>query len=254
MPLHLSLYNGCWLLGDVLCLVYIYVGYIVVGVSWSNMVLISADRYLAICDPMFYQTKVTVGRVQVCICFCWIYCIVQVSCALRDSLIQPGMYNKCVGECVVLMNPEEGIVDVFISFIVPFTTITVLYTRIFVVAVSQARAIRSQIATHCKKAFQRSGFMAKKSEMKAAKTLGILVLVFLVLSLPYYGYIIGREGNTLSLNSGHLETWLIYFNSSINPVIYVLSYPWFRTSVKHIVTLQIFRSHSQNNKIISNQM
>ncbi|KAL7385225.1 hypothetical protein ABVT39_017926 [Epinephelus coioides] len=67
--------------------------YISVSASVGNMVLISADRYIAICDPMFYSTKVTVKRVQLCICLCWIFSAVHSSWMLRDLLKQPGRHS-----------------------------------------------------------------------------------------------------------------------------------------------------------------
>uniref|UniRef100_UPI0009B44BDC trace amine-associated receptor 9-like n=1 Tax=Monopterus albus TaxID=43700 RepID=UPI0009B44BDC len=104
-------------------------------------------------------------------------------------------YNACYGECVVNIN---GAVDVVLFFILPITVIIILYMRVFVVAVSQACAMRSHIAAVT---LQRSVTVtAKKSEMKAARTLGV-------------------------------------FNSCLNPVIYAFFYPWFRKSVKLIVTL-----------------
>ncbi|GLD68300.1 trace amine-associated receptor 4-like protein [Lates japonicus] len=39
-------------------------------------------------------------------------------------------------------------------------------------------------------------------------------------------------------------SFLMYFNSCLNPVIYAFFYPWFRKAVKHIVTLQILQPGS----------
>ncbi|XP_020775897.1 trace amine-associated receptor 8a-like [Boleophthalmus pectinirostris] len=248
MPFQIFYYEGCWLLGDILCIVYFFSGYLSVGVSCGNMILISADRYIAICDPLLYHSKVTTRRVQVCICLCWISVIVHVSWIMRDFVKQPGSFNSCVGECVlVLVHPEEGIADIFISLVVPLTIITVLYLRVFIVAVSQARAMRSQISSV---ALNPSGTMAKKLELKAAKALGVLVIVFIICCSPYYAFALSAENNQVDPSSGDVEVWLIYFNSCINPIIYAFSYPWFRKSIKHIVTLQILEPDSRDSRVL----
>lgn len=83
-----------------------------------------------------------------------------------------------------------------------------LYMRVFVVAVSQAHAMRSHIVvvtlhhSNTKK--------AKKSDLKAAKILGIVVIVFLLCSSPYYCVTLGVN-NLLWSSTGAFELWLLYY-------------------------------------------
>ncbi|XP_022596992.1 trace amine-associated receptor 7e-like [Seriola dumerili] len=242
MPAAILVFRGCWFLGDIMCAVIYFVGYLIVSVSVGNMVLISIDRYMAICDPMFYSTKVTLTRVQLCVCLCWIFSVVHSSWIMRDFLKQPENYKLCHGECEVINSYAEGIVDLVVTFLGPILIIILLYMRVFVVAVSQARAMRSHITTVT---FQRSETVkAKKSEMKAARTLGVVVLVFLLCSCPYYSFAVASVNDLVGATSSPIEIWLLYFNSCLNPVIYVFFYPWFRKSIKHIITLQILQPGS----------
>ncbi|XP_040004992.1 trace amine-associated receptor 13c-like [Xiphias gladius] len=242
MPAEILLFRGCWILGDFICAMIYFLGFLIVSVSVGNMVLISVDRYVAICEPMSYTTKVTVKRVQLCICLCWIFSAVHSSWILRDFLKQPDMYNSCYGECVVVINFVEGAVDLVLSFLCPIALIIVLYLRVFVVAVSQARAMRAHVAAVT---LQRSkAVKAKKSEMKAAWTLGAVVVVFMLCFCPYYCFTVAAENNLVEASSAAIEIWLLYFNSCLNPVIYVFFYPWFRKSIKLIVTLQILQPGS----------
>ncbi|XP_040913453.1 trace amine-associated receptor 13c-like [Toxotes jaculatrix] len=247
MPFLLLHNQSCWILGDIICVVNYFLGFLVISVSVGNMVLISVDRYIAICDPMFYSTKVTLKRVQLCVCLYWTFSAVHSTWILWDVLEQPGRYNSCYGECVVINTFAEDVVDLVVTFLGPIVVIILLYLRVFVVAVSQARAMRSHIATVT---LQRSETVkAKRSEMKAARTLGIVVAVFLLCSCPYCCLTLAAENNLLEKSFVGLGIWLLYFNSCLNPVIYVSFYPWFRKSIKHITTLQILQPGSRDTSL-----
>ncbi|XP_037646042.1 trace amine-associated receptor 13c-like [Sebastes umbrosus] len=242
MPVEILLFQGCWILGDFLCAVNFFLGFVTTSASVGIMLLISVDRYVAICDPMFYSIKVTPKSVQVCISLCWMFSAFHSSWMQWDFLKQPGRYNSCYGECVLVVNYVAGTVDLVVSFFGPITVIIVLYMRVFVVAVSQARTMRSHIAAvtlqHSKKV------TAKKSEMKAAKNLGVVVVVFLLCFSPYYCFSLAAESNLIEASYVASQIWLFYLNSTLNPVIYAFFYPWFRKSIKLIVTLQIVKPGS----------
>ncbi|GLD63393.1 trace amine-associated receptor 13c-like protein [Lates japonicus] len=66
MPIEgLRYMETCWLLGRLMCALTPYVSYCLLSASLGNMVLISIDRYLAICDPLLYSSKITVNRVKI---------------------------------------------------------------------------------------------------------------------------------------------------------------------------------------------
>ncbi|XP_034416709.1 trace amine-associated receptor 13c-like [Cyclopterus lumpus] len=239
---QIMLIDNCWFLGDLMCTSYTVVDFIITSTSIGTMVLIAVDRYVAICDPLHYSYKVTQKRVQVCVCLCWIFSIFLNSLLLKNNLEQPGRYTSCLGECVVVINYIAGLADIFLSFIGPVTVIIVLYMRVFVVAVSQARAMRSQIASFPLKCSV--SVTAKKSEMKAARTLGVVIVVFLLCICPYYCVSLTGQDTLFNASSVALVTYLFYFNSCLNPVIYAFFYPWFRKAIKLIVTLKILQPGS----------
>ncbi|XP_034417881.1 trace amine-associated receptor 13c-like [Cyclopterus lumpus] len=242
MLFQIVLIDGCWFLGDLMCVLYTVVDFIITFASIETMVLISVDRYVAICDPLHYPNKVTQKRVQVCVCLCWIFSAFLQSLMMKDNLEQPGRYNSCLGECVVVINYIAGLADLWFSFIGPVTVIIVLYMRVFVVAVSQARAMRSQIASFPLKCSV--SVTAKKSEMKAARTLGVVIVVFLLCLCPYYCVSLTGQDTLLNASSAAFVICLFYFNSCLNPVIYAFFYPWFRKAIKLIVTLKILQPGS----------
>ncbi|XP_030613329.1 trace amine-associated receptor 1-like [Archocentrus centrarchus] len=132
MPLEIFRNTTCWFLGDLMCSVYIYLIGILTCASVGNIVLISVDRYVAICDPLHYPTRIT---------------------------------------------------------------------------------------------------------LKAARNLGVLVVVFLASYCPFYCYTLVEEN---AVNDPSIATVIIvfYLNACLNPLIYTLFYPWFRNAVKLIITLQ----------------
>ncbi|XP_039670585.1 trace amine-associated receptor 3-like [Perca fluviatilis] len=144
MPVEVLRKTSCWFLGDFVCATYIILSSIIPSASIGDMVLISVDRYVAICDPLHYTTKVTGGR---------------------------------------------------------------------------------------------------KSELKAARNLGVLVVVFLLCFSPYYLVSLAGD-NLVNASSASYVLFVFYCNSCLNPVIYAFLYPWFRKSVKLIVTLLILQPGS----------
>ncbi|KAF3694405.1 Trace amine-associated receptor 7b [Channa argus] len=237
----------CWFLGHVMCSLYKYVASLTISASIGNMVLISAERYVAICDPLHYPTRVTVQRARFCVFLCWFCSLLYSSIFLQGDITEADRHNSCFGECALTVDYITGAVDIVLSFILPITSIIGLYVRVFVVAVSQARAMRSHVKTV---QLQHSvTVIVKKSELKAARTLGVLVAVFVTCFCPYY--CVSLAGDTaLNGSSVSYVIYLFYFNSCLNPVIYALFYPWFRRAIKLIVTCRILQPGSRDTNIL----
>lgn len=247
MPVEIIYVEVCWFLGDILCTLYYLADYVITSASVANMVFISLDRYLAICDPLRYATKVTKGRAQVCVSLCWICSVFYRLFLLNDHLENPGKSNTCSGECVVIIGNAAGVTDMIFTFIVPITVISFLYFRVSVAALSQARVLRSQIAA----AESKLGHVSvRRNEMKAARTLGVVVVVFLFCFCPYYFPALEGKNTSVNASSAPFDIWLAHFNSCLNPVIYAFFYPWFRKSIMLILTLQVLRPGSRDTKIL----
>uniref|UniRef100_A0A3Q3JVZ2 G-protein coupled receptors family 1 profile domain-containing protein n=1 Tax=Monopterus albus TaxID=43700 RepID=A0A3Q3JVZ2_MONAL len=215
MPVEVLMMWTCWVLGDLLCALYYFLPVTLLKTSVGSMVLISVDRYVAICDPMHYPTRVTVTTVSISICLCWICSVLYSVFLLHNNLEPPGRYNSCYGECI--MNVAGTDVDRFVSLIIPVTARTV---------------------------------MTKKSELKAAGTLGVVVAVFLLCYCPFYG--LCQTGSNMLVGSvlESFMSFVMFSNSGLNPLLYALFYPWFRKSFKNIMTLQILQPGSRDSNIL----
>ncbi|XP_072253824.1 trace amine-associated receptor 13c-like [Leuresthes tenuis] len=243
MPVEIIQKASCWFVGDLMCFLYNYLSYIITSASVGDMVLISIDRYVAICDP----TRVTERRVKLCVCLCWLCSALYSLLFMKDDLTLLGRHNSCYGKCGIFIDYISGSIDLVLTFILPVSVITVLYMRVFVVAVSQARAMRSHVTTV--KLQLSVTIKTKKSELKAARTLGVLMIVFLICFIPYYCVSL-VEADLLNSSSASFVYYLFSFNSCLNPVIYTLFYPWFRKAVKFILTLQILQPGSCQDNIM----
>ncbi|XP_059198334.1 trace amine-associated receptor 13c-like [Centropristis striata] len=245
IPVEILMKQTCWMLGDLMCSLYSLFPVIIISASVGNMVLISVDRYVAICDPLHYPTKVTQKVVGIFVYLCWTCSTIYGIILSYENLKHPGRYKSCYGECMVNI---PGLVDLIVSFIIPITVIIVLYMRVFVVAVSQARAMRSYTATV---SLQHSKTVkVQRSELKAARTLGILVVVFLMCYSPFYCVILTGHNVLIGSSTKVILAFLMYSNSCLNPVIYAFFYPWFKKTIRLVVTFQILQPDSCEAQIL----
>ncbi|KAM9358410.1 trace amine-associated receptor 1-like [Symphorus nematophorus] len=244
MPGAIINLQSCSFVNKISCAFSYLLSFTLTSASVGNMVLISVDRYVAICYPLRYSSMITPSRVKICVSLCWFCSVVYNVLILKDHLSQIHLSDSCSQECVVIINYISGAVDLLLTFFGPVIVIIVLYMRVFVVAVSQARVMRSQIS-----AVKSKTLTVQKSEMKAARTLGIVLLVFVLCLCPYYSPSIAGQDTTSGVNST-VQIWLFLCNSCFNPLIYAFFYPWFRKAVKLIVSLQILQPCSSESKIM----
>ncbi|XP_030596755.1 trace amine-associated receptor 13c-like [Archocentrus centrarchus] len=237
----------CWLLGDLMCALSYIIGFTLTSASVGNMVLISIDRYVAICYPLQYPTKITFSRAELSVSLCWACSLLYNGLILKEHLRQPDRFNSCHGQCLVVINYVSGTVDLVFTFIGPCSMIIILYMRVFVVAVSQARAMQCHITAAAGGTVK---ITAKKSERKAARTLGVVILVFLMSFCPYYYPSLAGHDISNSASSWAIVSWLLYFNSCLNPLIYAFFYPWFRKAMWFVVTLKILEKDSSEANIL----
>ncbi|XP_051766936.1 trace amine-associated receptor 13c-like [Ctenopharyngodon idella] len=241
MPVDaIKLIETCWFFGDTLCDLFMIIMGLLLSTSICNLVLIAIDRYVAVCTPLLYPQKITTTKTLISICLCWFF-----SFAYNTTVyLIGGRYfertDTCYGKCYLIIGFSWIVIDLFFSFLFPLTVIITLYLRIFYVAHQQVKVINSLMKSG--KCVMESS-VRRKSESKAALTLGIIVTAYLLCYIPYY--ILSLTSSTI-ISSATMTflLWTIYANSGMNPVVYALFYRWFKISVKHILTLKILKPAS----------
>ncbi|XP_070296259.1 trace amine-associated receptor 13c-like [Salvelinus sp. IW2-2015] len=233
----IALMEPCWDFGKHFCVFHIYIDFLCTSLSLGNLVLISIDRYVAVCDPLLYHSKITIRRIMCCISINWCCCIIY-NAAILKNFVNVQTPSRCLKECFIVEGSIwVNIIDLVIIMVVPCSIIITLYMKIFVVARSQARKVFS------KEAASVSGVktvQANKSERKAAKTLAIVVFNYFCCWIP--SLLIFYFLSFLSDNlSSFFTSYLPLVNSLINPIIYAFFYQWFKVTAKLILTLKIRR-------------
>uniref|UniRef100_A0A8K9UFH5 G-protein coupled receptors family 1 profile domain-containing protein n=1 Tax=Oncorhynchus mykiss TaxID=8022 RepID=A0A8K9UFH5_ONCMY len=226
----------CWSFGEYFCVFHAYISCSCTSLSLGNLVLISIDRYVAVCDPLLYHSKITITRIMCCISWC---CCIIYRAANIQFFVNVQVPSRCLKECLTVEGSVWiNITDIVITMVVPCSVIVTLYMKIFVVARSQARKVFS------KEAASVSGVktaQANKSERKAAKTLAIVVFNYFICWIPSLFIFL-----FFSILSDPLLSYFINFlafvNSLINPIIYAFLYPWIKVTAKLILSLILRRS------------
>ncbi|XP_066506532.1 trace amine-associated receptor 13c-like [Hoplias malabaricus] len=242
MPVKtMELVDTCWYLGIVWCFISQIMNLFSLSASLCSMIIIAVDRYIAVSDPLLYSSRVTVCKMSLIIIMGWssslLYNIIYVY--FNDYFLQSQ--TRCYGECVLYIKHSWVIIDLVIVFVTPCSFIIILYSIIFKIAHYQAKAIR---AVNNGVSKNQGENISKFSETKAAKTLGIVIFVYFACWIPFFISSLSVERVTSVSVVWTIFGWLLYMNSSVNPLIYAIFYSWFRESVKYIVGCRIFESSS----------
>ncbi|XP_039503742.1 trace amine associated receptor 13e [Pimephales promelas] len=239
--------DGCWYYGDAFCLLHSTFDLFLTSVSIFHLIFIAIDRHQAVCYPLQYPRRITISVAWVMVLISWSmaalysYGLVY-SKANVEGLEEFIASTYCLGSCTLFFNALWGALDTLIGFFLPCSVMVGLYARIFVIAKKHARKVDNANQHEKENVFKSS----RRSERKAAKTLGVVVGAFIICWLPFFINSMIDPYINFSTPVALFEVfvWLGYINSTINPIIYGLFYPWFRKTLSLIITMKIFEPNS----------
>ncbi|XP_036901782.1 trace amine-associated receptor 1 [Sturnira hondurensis] len=245
----------CWFFGEVFCKIHTSIDIMMSSASIFHLSLISIDHYYAVCDPLRYKAKISVSVIFAMIFISWsipaLFAFGMIFLELNFKGAEQ-MYFKhihCFGGCSVFFSKPSEVLAFMTSFYIPGSIMLCVYYRIYFIGKRQAKSINDgnqklQIGLEEKNGISRS------KERKAAKTLGIVMGVFLICWCPFFvctvldpflNYAVPPTLNDALIGFG-------YLNSTFNPMFYPFFYPWFRRALKMIVSGKIFQRHSSRHK------
>ena len=231
--------------GHILCIIFASNDIIFCTASILNITMISIDRYIAITDPLRYATHMTTKVAGDLICCVWIISVLiaYLPIIANEILTTPYIYIANRACWFFLSNPAI-LVYVILSWFVPTMMMLSAYGMIFRVARKQEVRISNlgNISSNLNNGNNLFQPTSLRRSHKAAKTLGLVIGIFLVCWMPNYTciFLTYVSANTGISNSPLWEIvpWLAYSNSMFNPVIYAVCNKSFRKAFKKILHLK----------------
>ncbi|XP_066227873.1 trace amine-associated receptor 6-like [Saccopteryx leptura] len=251
--------ESCWYFGRSFCTFHTCCDAAFCYSSLFHLCFISIDRYIAVTDPLAYPIKFTVSVSAICIGISWTLPVAYSGAMFYTGASDNGLEElssalNCIGGCQTVINQNWVLID-FLSFFIPTVVIIILYSNIFLVARQQAKKIESTGGQTESSSDTYKSRVAKR-ERKAAKTLSITVIAFMISWLPYIidSLIDAFMGFITPAYVYEICCWFAYYNSAVNPLIYALFYPWFRKAMKVILSGRVFKAGSATLNLFSEQM
>ncbi|XP_041368576.1 trace amine-associated receptor 1-like [Gigantopelta aegis] len=244
-PMPLSIFltwiDKDYKVGTTVCLIMASLDNYLCSVSILQLSFLALDRYISITKPFLYE-RIGNRAIFLMVLVCWIFPIFlsflpiltkwyRVDLEEWHACVKPS--SHAMGHCPFFANKTYSLI-VFVFFVASLLVMLFCYSIIFKVARKQASQIRSLTVVVDKRAEKHL-----KQELKAAKSIGILVVTFSVcwipsvivtLVNPFIGYTVSDVvyGTTL---------WLAYTNSMLNPLLYYLSHRPFKKAVRKTLRL-----------------
>ncbi|XP_069462779.1 trace amine-associated receptor 1 [Ambystoma mexicanum] len=250
----------CWYFGDFFCKLHTSMDIMLSTASIFHLSCISVDRYYAVCDPLRYRRKINTVAILFMICLSWggsaifAFSLIFLELNLKGSEKFFHDHISCVGGCFVFFNKTTGVMASLISFYIPGFIMVSIYGKVYCIARRQARSI-----TDTTYQFQFQMGLGEKQqisrirERKAAKTLGIVMGVFLFCWSPFFFCTATDPFMNYAMPPVLIDAlvWFGYLNSTFNPMVYAFFYTWFRRALKMILFGKVFQPESSRTKLFT---
>ncbi len=234
MTIWYGAYDG-WPFGPVVCKFLWVVDFTVAAESAFTVVLISYDRFLMMSDGAQYNMTQTRRRILTRIAVTWCIAATLYTPAIIGYDYWRGYSTMYEGDCDVEF-AEEPVYNVIMA-LVEFTTSFSLICTFNLMTFWKIRAhvIQNKTKSHPGRSAQDGN--QSRSTRKAAQSLTMVVVVFMVCWVPYsiVNLINAFCPDCITLATFEIVDWVLWMHSSLNPVIYVLTNSIVRQSVRNML-------------------
>ncbi|XP_059980715.1 alpha-1D adrenergic receptor isoform X1 [Lagenorhynchus albirostris] len=275
---------GFWAFGRAFCDVWAAVDVLCCTASILSLCTISVDRYVGVRHSLKYPAIMTERKAAAILALLWAVALV-VSVGPLLGWKEPVPPDERF--CGITEEAGYAVFSSLCSFYLPMAVIVVMYCRVYVVARSTTRSLEAGVKRergkasevvlriHCRGASTGSdgahgGMRSAKGhtfrsslsvrllkfsrEKKAAKTLAIVVGVFVLCWFPFFFVLpLGSLFPQLKPSEGVFKVifWLGYFNSCVNPLIYPCSSREFKRAFLRLLRCQCHRSRQHHRPLWS---
>ncbi|ELK03993.1 Alpha-1D adrenergic receptor [Pteropus alecto] len=262
---------GFWAFGRAFCDVWAAVDVLCCTASILSLCTISVDRYVGVRHSLKYPAIMTERKAAAILALLWAVALV-VSVGPLLGWKEPVPPDERF--CSITEEAGYAVFSSVCSFYLPMAVIVVMYCRVYVVARSTTRSLEAGVKRergkasevvlriHCRGATSgadgtHGGMRSTKGhtfrsslsvrllkfsrEKKAAKTLAIVVGVFVLCWFPFFFVLpLGSLFPQLKPSEGVFKVifWLGYFNSCVNPLIYPCSSREFKRAFLRLLRCQ----------------
>ena len=234
--------NYYWPFSYVFCKIWCVVDFWVCAESSLTIILISYDRLTMVTQGALYQTKQTKKKTLVTIAVSWLLSFLLYGPAIIGYDYWRGHSTVEEDDCDVEFATDfwYTLITAIIEFCIPFVLLTVLNCLLFWYIIKQQRKLKVQQKTiaggNTSDVIRKQNATLKKNK-KIASSLFILVLMYAVCWTPYTVSVIVMTLCDDCVNKDLFEffNWLLWMNSSLNPLIYALTNERFRMHYKKML-------------------
>ncbi|XP_060635403.2 alpha-1D adrenergic receptor [Anolis sagrei] len=266
----LEVLEDLWVFGRIFCDIWAAVDVLCCTASIMSLCIISVDRYIGVKYSLKYPTIMTEKKAVIIMVAVWISSMVISIGPLLGWKEAPPENDQ---HCNITEEPGYAIFSSLFSFYLPLAVILVMYFNIYVVARRTTKSLEAGVKKersksmevvlriHCRSVVEDSQASTKNKghtfrsslsvrllkfsrEKKAAKTLAIVVGVFILCWLPFF-FVLSFGSYFPSIKpegmSFKIIFWLGYFNSCVNPIIYPCSSKEFKRAFIRLLKCQCRR-------------
>lgn len=264
--------TGKWALGHVMCLFWLVIDYITPAASAINIFIISLDRYIQVAHPLWARNHQTTVLLVIFILTPWVIPILYFVPAICLWEVTRGRVIPD-GECFLPYNDNLPVLSIgaCLEFLFPFVTVSTFNLLVYVSIRRRSKKFWPKNNTSRQVSTPRQAPSSSdtgpsrnimdeqdiivttgesnndqhktslRRDRKAARSLFIFVIVFAICWMPYeilatVSTICG--GNCINSTLFELTFWILWLNSTINPILYPMLHSRYRIAFYKILGLK----------------